>query len=89
VLPVMEQQSQTAALPTEAETGPKFDLRSQLTEQPITWRQSLHRAASDLNLDSSLALVDELPGEFEGLGRSLRDLIENYRFDLLMELLDG
>jgi signal transduction histidine kinase len=89
VLPVMEQQSQTATLPTEAETGPKFDLRSQLGEQSIPWRQSLHRAASDLNLDSSLALVDELPGEFEGLGRSLRDLIENYRFDLLMELLDG
>jgi hypothetical protein len=33
--------------------------------------------------------VDELSGDFEGLGRSLRDLIENYRFDLLMELLDG
>jgi signal transduction histidine kinase len=89
VLPVMEQQSQTAALPTEADTGPKLDLRSQLGEQPIIWRQALHRAASDLNLDSSLTLVDELPGEFEGLGRSLRDLIDNYRFDLLMELLDG
>ncbi|NJM46543.1 MAG: hypothetical protein HC860_10460 [Alkalinema sp. RU_4_3] len=88
VLPVIKQQSQTTVLPTEADIEPKLDLRSQLAEQPDSWRQSLHRAASDLNLDSSLALVDELSGEFESLERSLRDLIENYRFDLLMDLLD-
>jgi signal transduction histidine kinase len=77
----------TIAAPTVTTATP-IDVRSQLAQQPDRWQQALHAAASDLNPDSSLALVNQLPAEFGELGRSLQDLIENYRFDLLMEMLE-
>ncbi len=86
LLPV--QYETTTVLPTVSD-APKPDLRSQLASQPDIWRDALRTAASDLNPDSSLALIGQLSDEWEGLGRSLQDLIENYRFDLVMELLDG
>jgi signal transduction histidine kinase len=89
VLPIVDQlpiAPATTAL-TVTPAAP-IDRRSQLAQQPSDWRQALHAAAMDLNSDSSLALVNQLPPAFDELGRSLTDLIENYRFDLLMEMLD-
>jgi hypothetical protein len=89
VLPIVDQLPIVPATtaPTVTPAAP-IDMQSQLAQQPPDWRQALHAAAMDLNSDSSLALVNQLPPAFDELGRSLTDLIENYRFDLLMEMLD-
>jgi signal transduction histidine kinase len=89
VLPIVDQLpiAPATTAPTVRTAAP-IDPRSQLAQQPPDWCQALHAAAMDLNSDSSLALVKQLPSEFGELGRSLVDLIENYRFDLLMEMLD-
>jgi signal transduction histidine kinase/CheY-like chemotaxis protein len=69
-------------------TNIPIDIPTQLAQQPQAWRQSLHAAAGDLNSDTCLALISQLPTEFAEMGRSLQDLVENYRFDLLLELLN-
>jgi signal transduction histidine kinase len=86
LLPVQYETTMVRPMVNEA---PKPDVRSQLASQPDSWRDGLRNAASDLDPDRSLALIGQLSGDWEGLGQSLRDLIENYRFDLVIEMLDG
>lgn len=86
VLPVLVQEAQGEVVADQG-MGTSLDVRSQLAEQPLAWRLALQAAAADLNFDQSLALVNELVGDREALGRSLRELMENYRFDLILEWL--
>jgi signal transduction histidine kinase len=65
-----------------------IDARRVLSHQSPDWRQSLRSAAGDLDADSCIALIEQLPESLGELGRSLQEMVGNYRFDLLMELLD-
>jgi CheY-like chemotaxis protein len=78
----------TSAVADPAVATAPIDVRSLIAQQPAPWRQALHTAAADLNPDDCLALIQQLPTECGDLARSLQDLIDNYRFDLLMELIE-
>jgi signal transduction histidine kinase len=87
-IPVQYVTTAVAEPPAASATAP-IDVRSLIAQQPNPWRQSLHTAAADLNPDDCLVLLQQLPAECGDLVRSLQDLIDNYRFDLLMELIES
>lgn len=50
------------------------------------WRQSFLQAANRLDHEQCLALIAQISIEQAALARALTDLVENFRFDLLIEL---
>ncbi len=64
-----------------------FDLAVHLQALPAEWRSQLQSAASELNFDPCLVLIEQLPPERAQLAQALRELVNEFRFDTLLELI--
>jgi signal transduction histidine kinase len=64
-----------------------LDIRQQIQALPKPWRSQLYDAAADLNFDPCLELIQELEPEQHQLAQILTDLVNNFRFDTLMEMM--
>jgi CheY-like chemotaxis protein len=77
--------AQPVAVPQSA-----LDIRQQIQALPKPWRSQLYEAAADLNFDPCLELIQELEPDQQQLAQILTDLVNNFRFDTLMEMMsDG
>lgn len=61
------------------------DLQQQLQTLPIAWQQQLSQAAMHLYSDACLDLIQQVSDEQAVLRQVLVDLVENFRFDLIIE----
>jgi signal transduction histidine kinase len=59
-----------------------------LAQQPLAWRQALYAAAQQLDSDPCLAIIDQLPATASPLAAQLREWVDGYRFDTLIETLE-
>ena len=64
-----------------------FDLTADLRALPEDWRSQFNSAAAELNFNPCLALIEELPPERAQLAQALRELVNEFRFDTLLELI--
>ena len=64
-----------------------FDLAVHLQALPAEWRSQFQSAASELNFDPCLVLIEQLPPERAQLAQALRELVNEFRFDTLLELI--
>jgi CheY-like chemotaxis protein len=69
-----------------AEAIANTDLAALLAVMPPVWLTELHLAASRLNSDKCLRLIQQIPADHATLARVLADLVDNFRFDLLISL---
>ena len=76
--PTQRQSTQAAAA---------FDLTTDLRALPEDWRSQFNSAAAELNFNPCLALIEELPPERAQLAQALRELVNEFRFDTLLELM--
>lgn len=61
---------------------------SQLLEtMPTTWVLELHRAALRLSVDRCQQLIEQIPADRLELSQVLIDLLENFRFDVMINLI--
>ena len=66
-----------------------FDLAVHLQALPTEWRSQFYSAAAELNFNPCLILIEELPPESDQLAQALRELVNEFRFDTLLELIAG
>ena len=64
-----------------------FDLAVHLQALPEVWRSQFYSAAAELNFNPCLVLIEELPPERAQLAQALRELVNEFRFDTLLELI--
>ena len=64
-----------------------LDLSQQILALPTTWRSQLYIAAADLNLEPCMALIESLEEDQDAIAETLTDLVNNFRFDTLMEMM--
>ncbi|GAB4460358.1 MAG: hypothetical protein OHK0037_07530 [Elainellaceae cyanobacterium] len=57
-----------------------------LLVMPITWRENLYQAAQSLSSQRILAVIDEIPPAHNSLATQLRQLVNHFRYDLILEL---
>jgi len=57
-----------------------------LDELPRQWRAELHYAASLLKGQQCLNLIDQIADEHGSLAEKLKELVNNFRFDVLLDL---
>jgi PAS domain S-box-containing protein len=53
---------------------------------PAEWLRQLHRAAEGCQDEEILALMEQIPQQHEALKLALADLVDNFRFDLIIDL---
>ena len=58
-----------------------------LTVMPGEWIADLYGAASRLNVDLCLNLIQQLPDDYPDLSQALCDAINNFRFDVVINLM--
>jgi signal transduction histidine kinase len=63
------------------------DLQAQIKAIPQEWRSQFYEAAADLNFDPCLDLIGQLSPDHAQLAQVLTDLVNNFRFDTLMEMM--
>ncbi len=63
------------------------DIHQQIQALPKPWRSELYGAAADLNFDPCLELIQQLEPDQHQLAQILTDLVNNFRFDTLMEMM--
>jgi two-component system, sensor histidine kinase and response regulator len=63
------------------------DIHQQIKALPKIWRSQFHEAAADLNFDPCLELIQQLDPQQQQLAQVLTDLVNNFRFDTLMEMM--
>jgi PAS domain S-box-containing protein len=64
-----------------------FSIQSELSQTSATWRDALCRYAVQLDSDRCLPLIQALPPERSRLAADLTELINNFRFDLVIQAL--
>ncbi len=57
-----------------------------LSFMPSQWQEQVNRAASQLDEDSLLELIDQIPDEQNAIAKALINKIENLDFDLILQL---
>jgi PAS domain S-box-containing protein len=57
-----------------------------LEQMPAQWRSQLHQAATQVDAEQIVLLIDRLPPEHSNLALAIADLMHRYRFDRLVEL---
>lgn len=57
-----------------------------LQVMPYPWICELHQAATRVNANLVLQLLEQIPAEHVSLTKALRDLVEHYRFDIVVDL---
>ncbi len=77
--------------PTPAASGQTpMDVRSQIQALPEAWRSQFYEAASELNFNPCLTLIDQIdplgPQQAQ-LAQMLRELVNEFRFDTVLELM--
>ncbi len=55
---------------------------------PLDWKQELYDSAARLSEQDCLALIDDLSPEHESIQRYFTELVHDFRFDVLLELLE-
>lgn len=58
----------------------------ELTVMSVEWIHQLHQAATRVNSKLVLQLLDQIPEEHHLLVQTLKDLVDNYRFDTIVDL---
>ena len=74
-------EEEDAALPTAAELT-----TADLVPLPAPWRHAVAEAASTGDEETLLTLIDEIAAEHTDLARGLRDMIQQFRFEEIMQL---
>lgn len=59
-----------------------------LAKMPLSWVEELHEATLYLDEQSLSTLIEGIPIEAQALRSTLEDLINNYRFDIIMNTTD-
>jgi adenylate cyclase len=62
------------------------DLKTSLETMPIEWKTELHGAALRLHSEQCVELIEQISPEYADLSPTLIDLVDNFRFDILMDL---
>jgi CheY-like chemotaxis protein len=57
-----------------------------LERMPAAWREQLHQAATQVDAEQIVRLIDRIPTEEASLILALTDWVNNYRFDRIVEL---
>jgi CheY-like chemotaxis protein len=57
-----------------------------LAEMPIDWREQLYKAATQVDAEQVLSLIQQIPSDQDQLVIALTTLVNHYRFDRLVEL---
>ncbi|HIK39247.1 hybrid sensor histidine kinase/response regulator [Thermoleptolyngbya sp. M55_K2018_002] len=57
-----------------------------LLVMPLAWRETLYQTAQSLNSQRILAVIDEIPPDHHSLAAQLRQLVDHFRYDLILEL---
>jgi two-component system sensor histidine kinase/response regulator len=76
------------AQPTSAQAAETEDVLSSQTmaTMPVDWLARLHQAAIQADADLALELTEQIRAQHGSLADALASLINNFRFDTLMEL---
>ncbi|HEY9621583.1 MAG TPA: ATP-binding protein [Crinalium sp.] len=53
---------------------------------PFEWRQELHKASAELDSQVAYRLIEQIPSEYAALADILRQKVEQFDFDQLMDL---
>ena len=72
----------------ERPTEPNFDLPS-LTLMPADWIHSLRLAAIAVNAEEIMRLIAEIPNERSELAKALKELVNSYCFDEIINLTEA
>ncbi len=64
----------------------ELTLSDLLAVMPPDWIADLYRAASRLNVDRGLFLIQQIPDEYRHLSQALSDAVNNFRFDIVITL---
>lgn len=64
------------------------DLKSQLKKMPLNWQKELYQGAASADAETILHLIEKLPPDQTLLDKALNDLVNNFSFDLIMDLAD-
>lgn len=60
--------------------------RELLDAMPSKWLQKLHQAATQVDGEQVLELIEQIPTQYANLALALTDLVERYRFDRIVAL---
>ncbi len=63
------------------------NLEACLSAMPTQWKTELYDAALLLNEEGCMELIEQIANEYPDLYRTIKDLIVNFRFDLVMNLI--
>jgi signal transduction histidine kinase/DNA-binding response OmpR family regulator len=80
-----------AAVVSSAATPPELamtDLSIPLTTMPMQWRENLRQAATQVDAEQVLSLIQQVPDEHSSLKLALTKWVDHYRFDRLVELVN-
>jgi PAS domain S-box-containing protein len=58
----------------------------QLEQMPTSWQEQLHLAATQVDAEQIVQLIQQIPPEYSNLALAITDLVNCYRFDRIMEL---
>jgi len=64
---------------------PNSLFQKELATMPISWITELHQAALALDEELVIQLIEQIPESQESLAQALRELLSDFRFDLLLE----
>ena len=76
----------TSYTPTPFDQNPGRDLVEPLAAQSADWRQQMQKAAAQGSDDRLLELLAQLPDEQSDLKKQLKELVMDFRFDRILEL---
>jgi PAS domain S-box-containing protein len=58
----------------------------QLEKMPAAWQEQLRQAATQVDAEQIVQLIQQIPPEYSHLALAITDLVNCYRFDQIMEL---
>jgi PAS domain S-box-containing protein len=70
----------------KAEAGQSQINPELLDAMPVEWREQLHQAATQVDSEQILQLIEQIPTEYASLTLALTDLVNGYRFDCIVAL---
>ncbi len=79
-------EDQNQSLPPQPEMLPEELTSEALAEMPAQWLVQLHQAAALAKAKPIFQLLEQIPESHAALANTLTDLVNNFRFDKLMDL---
>lgn len=64
-----------------------FELKSDVSQMPAPWVEQLHYAACSANDEKILELLPDIPEENVAIANTLTDLVMNFQFEKIIELI--